>query len=105
MDTIRYPSPRSATAAPGRRLAGYVPPWLRSRRALVLGIVAVGVAALALGWPWVAAAGLAPLALTLLPCAMMCAVGLCMAGKDGNESCGQQGGAPTAGAGPPRRDA
>lgn len=56
--------------AAGRKLA--------SRRGLlVLGalIILLGVA---LNWSWLAALGIAPLLLSLLPCVAMCALGLCM---------------------------
>ena len=36
------------------------------------------------GWEWLAAAGLAPLLLAVLPCAAMCALGLC-ASRAGNK--------------------
>jgi YHS domain-containing protein len=36
---------------------------------------------IALNWGWLAAAGIAPILITLLPCAVMCALGLCMAHK------------------------
>ena len=53
-------------------------PLLRSPRGLIFsGIVIVG-AGLALGWNWFAALGVAPLILSLVPCALMCALGLCM---------------------------
>ena len=42
---------------------------------------AVMVAGFALNWNWLVAIGLAPLLLTTLPCAVMCAVGLCMMPK------------------------
>jgi hypothetical protein len=32
----------------------------------------------ALNWSWLVAVGIAPLLLTVLPCAAMCALGLCM---------------------------
>lgn len=58
---------------------------LRSRSGkLVLGagVVAGG---LFLGWDWLVAAGFAPIVLALLPCAAMCAFGLCM--RPGGKSC------------------
>ena len=39
-----------------------------------------------LGWPWLAAIGVAPILISLLPCAAMCAVGLCMMAKGGQSS-------------------
>jgi hypothetical protein len=43
------------------------------------------IAGAAVNWSWLVAVGLAPLLLTLLPCAVMCALGLCMhrGAKDG----------------------
>lgn len=52
--------------------------YLGSRRALlVLGIVAL-VGGLALNWKWLVAVGAAPIILSVLPCLVMCALGLCM---------------------------
>jgi len=47
---------------------------------LGLAIVATG---LALGWNWLTAAGVAPLILSLAPCAAMCAVGACAMSRGG----------------------
>ena len=57
--------------------------WLASPRALLIGGIAVVAAGLALGWNWVVAAGLAPIILSLAPCAVMCALGMCMMGRGG----------------------
>ena len=43
---------------------------------LVLGILVLTIGA-ALNWSWLVAAGIAPILLSLAPCALMCAVGLC----------------------------
>jgi len=55
-----------------------------------IGLIVVAAAALGLGaysnWGWLVAAGLAPLFLTVLPCAAMCAVGLCMGGRSKSQS-------------------
>ncbi|WFP60653.1 hypothetical protein [Mesorhizobium sp. WSM4904] len=48
------------------------------RRGLVAGGVAIAVAGLAFNWSWLVAAGVAPVLLSILPCAAMCALGLCM---------------------------
>lgn len=49
-----------------------------SRRTLLIATAAAGMAAgLFLGWNSLVAAGLAPIVLALLPCAAMCALGLC----------------------------
>ena len=53
--------------------------YLGSRRALFfLLAAALIVGGVALNWGWLVAAGLAPILLSLLPCAAMCALGLCM---------------------------
>ena len=54
--------------------------WLCRRRRLVIGASAAGVIAIALAWQWswLVVLGVAPLLLSLAPCAAMCALGLCM---------------------------
>jgi NADH:ubiquinone oxidoreductase subunit K len=51
---------------------------VRSR--LLIGAVALGVIAVAAAWQWswLVAIGVAPLLLTVAPCAAMCGLGLCM---------------------------
>jgi hypothetical protein len=44
------------------------------------------IAAAAFNWSWLLATGVAPLLLTLLPCAVMCVLGLCMH-RSANGSC------------------
>lgn len=59
---------------------------VRLNRRVLLGLSALAiVAAAALNWSWLIAAGLAPLLLSVLPCAAMCALGLCM--KGAGQSC------------------
>ena len=43
-------------------------------------------AGLALNWSWLAAAGIAPILISVLPCLAMCALGLCM-NRSGGKSC------------------
>lgn len=70
----------------------YFDRYLGRRRGLfVLATVAL-VAGLALNWSWLAAAGLAPLLLSVLPCLAMCALGLCM-NKMSGRSCSTASGA------------
>lgn len=68
---FRNPSPRNNLVD---RLRSY---WGGRR-----GLLALGAGALALGvglnWGWLAAVGVAPVLIALLPCAAMCALGLCM---------------------------
>ena len=72
-------------AKPGFSLPRWFP---RGRSALLwIGIFAIG-AGLVLGWDWLVAAGVTPLLLSVLPCLVMCAVGLCAmrgSGKSGED--------------------
>ncbi|WP_201285475.1 hypothetical protein [Chelativorans xinjiangense] len=56
----------------------YIRYQLRGRRGLIVAAIAVGIPALWIGWPWLVVAGIAPILLALAPCAIMCALGLCM---------------------------
>jgi hypothetical protein len=55
---------------------------LRSPYGWVVASLAVGGAGLALGWEWLLAVGVLPVLLSVLPCLVMCAVGVCVMGKD-----------------------
>lgn len=77
----------SATApVPVRRI--WPEAWrLPGRRQVLIGLgLGGGLAGFTLGWPWIAAAGLAPFVLSVLLCAAMCALGLC-AMRGGQKSC------------------
>jgi hypothetical protein len=52
--------------------------WLRGRNGVIAFLVVAVVIGAALNWSWLVAVGIAPLLLTVLPCAAMCALGLCM---------------------------
>jgi hypothetical protein len=54
--------------------------WLRTPRGLIIAGIGIILAGLALGWNWLTALGLAPLILSVAPCAVMCALGMCMMG-------------------------
>ena len=65
-----------------------MPPTLRTllgNRFLLLGIAAaaVGLAAYS-SWGWLVAVGLAPLIVSVAPCAAMCALGFCSMGGKSN---------------------
>lgn len=64
-----------SSAGPG--LGRFVPAWLGGRRGIVLAAITVVGAGMAFGWPTLVAFGVAPLLLSLLPFAAMCALGLC----------------------------
>ena len=53
-------------------------PWLSGRRVWWIAAVLALAAGTALSWSWLVAIGLAPLLVAALPCAAMCALGLCM---------------------------
>jgi len=74
------PKPSLIVPMPGRH-AARVSSWIRSPRGLILLAAVPVIAALALGWPWLVAAGIAPLLLAAAPCLAMCALGLCMMGR------------------------
>ena len=64
--------------------------WLRDRRVQIALAVAVVAAGAALNWGWLVAVGVAPLLLSLAPCAVMCALGVCMMGRGGRGSCSKE---------------
>ena len=49
---------------------------------LIVGIVVMGTG-MTLNWDWLTAMGAAPIILSLAPCALMCAVGICCSKKEG----------------------
>lgn len=60
--------------------------YLGGRRGLiVLAAAVLGIGAF-LNWGWLVAAGIAPLLIGFAPCAVMCALGLCMS-RMGGKSC------------------
>ena len=82
MSTKDITNPAIQRQSPALRL----PNWLGRRRLWGLaGFAAVG-AGLALNWGWLTAVGAAPILIGLMPCAAMCALGLCMRGGT-NASC------------------
>ena len=70
---------------------------LRPRTALVAAALAIVTAGIAMNWSALVAAGIAPLIISALPCAVMCALGLCMS-RMRSRSCaaGAQSQQPTA---------
>lgn len=60
--------------------------YLGSRRGLLVIAGVALVAGLTLNWGWLTAAGIAPVLISLLPCAAMCAFGLCIS-RSGGKSC------------------
>lgn len=79
--TIEAPPGRAITALPASRLRG--------RQRLIAVAIIAGVAGAWLGWPALVAAGIAPLLVAVLPCLVMCALGLCIM-KRGSGACDTQ---------------
>ena len=67
--------------------------WLRGARGIAVLVVSALVIGAALTWSWLVAVGVAPLLLAVLPCAVMCGLGLCM-NKMSGSSCSTSSGSP-----------
>ena len=66
-----------------------------ARRAAIAGGLAAVAAGVAFNWGWLTAIGVAPVLLSVAPCAAMCALGLCMPKMMGGNSCAaEQSGSP-----------
>ena len=82
---------RKADAALPRDIVYALRYYLGRRRVLVPAAIAIVGGGMLLNWSWLVAVGVAPLLLAMLPCAAMCALGLCMnhgKGKDGADATG-----------------
>ena len=67
--------------------------YLGGRRTLFVLAAVLIVGGIALNWGWLVAAGLAPILIAILPCAVMCALGLCMHKMAGGAHGGNRSGA------------
>ena len=83
---MNTPQTRNTTVSLVQGVVNVAWPHLTSKRGLIALAVGIVVAGAALGWDWLVAAGMAPVLLAALPCAAMCALGLCM-NKAGDKSC------------------
>ncbi len=81
----------SATAGvgPTQTTRNLIRSYFSGRWALTISGSAIAAAGLALGWDWLTAVGLAPLILSVAPCAIMCALGLCMMSRGSSSSATQ----------------
>jgi YHS domain-containing protein len=59
------------------------------RRLIVLAVILI-IGGVALNWGWLVAVGLAPFLIAFLPCAVMCALGMCMHKTAGGNNSGSQ---------------
>lgn len=77
-------------SAAGRDYLRTILVFLARPRVAVAFAVAALVAGAALNWSWLAAAGIAPLLVTALPCLAMCGLGLCMSKMQGQACAGKE---------------
>lgn len=80
-------TPNTSVAWP-QAIVNSVWPFLTGRRGMILLIAAAITAGLALNWGWFLALGVAPILIKVLPCLVMCGIGLCMNRATGRASCG-----------------
>ena len=57
--------------------------WMARRHLLAIAGVAAVAGGLVLNWGWLTTIGAAPILIAVLPCAAMCALGLCVVGRHG----------------------
>ena len=76
-------SPIDSAGVPDIEHTSTWPQWLTRSRLLFVGAATVMGGGMALNWGWLTAIGLAPVLVSLAPCAVMCGLGLCMKGKSG----------------------
>lgn len=76
MATTRQPNADDGSL--GRDVLYALRYYFGGRRGLLILAAVALVGGLAFNWSWLAAAGIAPLILSVLPCVAMCALGLCM---------------------------
>lgn len=76
-DPVRAPQPAAGWVWGTLTLGNRLP----RRTAVILWLMAVIALALYSGWSLIVAAGLSALVLSVLPCAALCALGLCAAGS------------------------
>lgn len=65
--------------------------YVSGRRGLIALAVVISLAGLAFNWSWLVAVGIAPILIAALPCAAMCALGLCMARGSGSTCAAESG--------------
>ncbi len=77
---------RGTSVALAQGMVNVIWPHIGGKRGLIVLTIGIAVAGMAMNWGWLVAVGIAPILLAALPCAAMCALGLCM-NKGGGESC------------------
>ena len=83
---MNTPQANVTTVSRVQAVVNFAWPYVRGKWGLIVLAIGAVVAGAALGWDWLVAVGVAPVLLAALPCAVMCALGLCMK-KGGDKSC------------------
>lgn len=73
----------AAATHPGRNSRAIIFSHPARRRFFLVSTTVVLVAVTGLNWDWLTSVGLGPVLISLLPCVVMCALGLCMHGGTG----------------------
>ena len=94
MNSARLPEVRETSLT--RDLLHAARYYLGGRRSLLVLAAVAFSGGLWLGWPALAAAGVAPILVVLAPCAVMCALGLCMGRMGKTTAAGSPGDADAA---------
>ena len=76
---------RSTSVSLAQGMVNAIWPYIGGKRGLIVLAIGIAVAGMAMNWGWLVAVGMAPILLAVLPCAAMCALGLCMK-KGGGKS-------------------
>lgn len=63
--------------------------WVRTRTGAIASLAMIAALGIGFGWSWLVAVGVAPILVAVLPCAAMCALGLC-ASRLGGRSCSSE---------------
>lgn len=69
-----------------QKMLNAVWPYIGGRRGLIAVAIGIVVGGMVMNWSWLVAVGAAPILLMILPCAVMCGLGLCM-NMAGGKSC------------------
>src|SRR6266852_2723372 len=80
MQSVEIAKPPSGD--PTHNRAGSLRYWIGDRRVLAVSGLSVAGTGVSLGWSWLTAVGIAPLNVSAAPCLIMCALGVCMMGRN-----------------------
>ncbi len=75
---MNNPPSKCATISIAQSILNSIWPYVTGRRGFILIAVLVAIVGITMNWGWLVAVGAAPLLIAILPCAAMCALGLCM---------------------------